>query len=93
MQFETLKFDNPEPGIGVITMNRPERLNALNLNMLDKTPLGLRLTKETIAQNLNAPSLEAAMELENRNQSILCLTPEFFEAVLKFGKRKTDGSF
>jgi enoyl-CoA hydratase len=59
--------------------------------MLDKTPLGLRLTKETITQNLNAPSLEAAMELENRNQSILCLTPEFFEAVLKFGKRKTEG--
>ena len=63
MEFETLKFETPEPGIGVIT------------------------------QNLNAPSLEAAMELENRNQSILCLTPEFFEAVLKFGKRKTDGSF
>ena len=59
--------------------------------MLDKTPLGLRLTKETINQNLNAPSLEAAIELENRNQSILCLTPEFFEAVIKFGERKKDG--
>jgi enoyl-CoA hydratase len=56
--------------------------------MLDKTPLGLQLTKETLNQNLNAPSLEAAIELENRNQSILCLTPEFFEAVVKFGKRK-----
>ena len=59
--------------------------------MLDKTPLGLRLTKETLNQNLNAPSLEAAIELENRNQSILCLTPEFFEAVLKFGKHKNGG--
>jgi enoyl-CoA hydratase len=59
--------------------------------MLDKTPLGLRLTKETLNQNLNAPSLEAAIELENRNQSILCLTPEFFEAVLKFGKHKKGG--
>ena len=59
--------------------------------MLDKTPLGLRLTKETLNQNLNAPSLEAAIELENRNQSILCLTPEFFEAVLNFGRRKNDG--
>jgi enoyl-CoA hydratase len=58
--------------------------------MLDKTSLGLRLTKETISQNLNAPSLEAAMELENRNQSILCLTPEFFEAVVKFGERRKD---
>ena len=59
--------------------------------MLDKTPLGLRLTKETLNQNLNAPSLEAAIELENRNQSILCLTPEFFEAVVNFGKSKNGG--
>jgi enoyl-CoA hydratase len=57
-------------------------------DMLGKTPLGLRLTKETLNQNLNAPSLEAAIELENRNQSILCLTPEFFEAVEVFGNKK-----
>ncbi len=56
--------------------------------MLDKTTLGLRFTKETLNQNLNAPSLEAAIELENRNQSILCLTPEFFKAIEEFGKRK-----
>ena len=56
--------------------------------MLEKTALGLRLTKETLNQNQNAPSLEAAVELENRNQSILCVTPEFFKAVEKFGKRK-----
>jgi enoyl-CoA hydratase len=54
--------------------------------MLDKSPVGLRLTKETLNQNLNAPSLQAAVELENRNQSICCLTPEFFKAVEKFGK-------
>ncbi len=35
MKFETLKFDIPEEGIGLITINRPERLNAINLNMLD----------------------------------------------------------
>jgi enoyl-CoA hydratase len=56
--------------------------------MLDKTPLGLRFTKETLNQNQNAPSLENAIELENRNQSILCITPEFFNAVGKFGQRK-----
>jgi enoyl-CoA hydratase len=59
--------------------------------MLDKTPLGLRLTKETLNQNLSAPSLEAAIELENRNQSILCVTPEFFEAVARFSERKKSG--
>jgi len=38
--------------------------------LLNKSPVGLRMTKEAITQNLNAPSLEAAVELENRNQSI-----------------------
>ena len=52
--------------------------------MLEKTPRGLRLTKETIRQNLDAPSLENAVELENRNQSMLCTAPEFLEAVVKF---------
>ena len=57
-------------------------------DMLDKTPLGLRFTKEALNQNRHAPSLESAIELENRNQSILCITPEFFKAVEKFGQRK-----
>jgi len=38
--------------------------------LLNKSPMGLRMTKEAITQNLNAPSLEAAVDLENRNQSI-----------------------
>jgi enoyl-CoA hydratase len=57
-------------------------------SMLEKTPLGLRFTKEALNQNQNAPSLEAAIELENRNQSILCITPEFFKAVENFTKSK-----
>ena len=57
-------------------------------DMLDKTPLGLQFTKEVLNQNRHAPSLESAIELENRNQSILCITPEFFKAVEKFGRRK-----
>lgn len=56
--------------------------------MLEKSPRGLRLTKETIRQNLDAPSLENAIELENRNQSMLCTAPEFFEAVARFGKSR-----
>jgi enoyl-CoA hydratase len=54
--------------------------------MLEKSARGLRLTKETIRQNLDAPSLENAVELENRNQSMLCTAPEFFEAVARFNK-------
>ena len=55
--------------------------------MLNKSPIGLRLTKEVLNQNLDAPSLEAAIELENRNQSICCCTPEFMEAVVSFSDR------
>jgi len=47
--------------------------------LLSKSPLGLRLTKEALKYNLDASSLEAAIELENRNQSILCCAPEFLE--------------
>lgn len=56
--------------------------------MLNKSPMGLRLTKEALNQNLDAPSLEAAIELENRNQSICCCTPEFLEAVVSFSDQK-----
>jgi enoyl-CoA hydratase len=56
--------------------------------MLEKSARGLRLTKETIRQNLDAPSLENAVELENRNQSMLCTAPEFFEAIAKFNKSR-----
>ncbi|MBT8370783.1 MAG: enoyl-CoA hydratase/isomerase family protein [Deltaproteobacteria bacterium] len=59
-------------------------------SMLEKSPLGLRFTKEALNQNLTAPSLEAAIELENRNQSILCITPEFFKAVDNFSKRQKE---
>lgn len=54
--------------------------------MLTKSPMGLRLTKEVLNQNLNAPSLEAAIELENRNQSMCCCTSEFMEAVASFAE-------
>jgi enoyl-CoA hydratase len=56
--------------------------------MLEKSPVGLRLTKEVLDQNRNAPSLEVAIELENRNQSICCVNPDFFAAVQEFAKRK-----
>ena len=35
MSYKTLTFEEPEKGIGLITLNRPERLNAINMAMLD----------------------------------------------------------
>ena len=48
--------------------------------LIKKTPLGLRLTKEALKYNLDASSFEAAIEFENKNQSILCCAPEFYDA-------------
>lgn len=39
--------------------------------MVDKSPFGLRLTKEAINQNLGVSSLEQALHFENRNQVLL----------------------
>ena len=36
MKFNTIIYDNPQDGIGRITLNRPERLNAINLDMLEE---------------------------------------------------------
>jgi len=88
----TVKAEEAER-IGLISrMVDEEKLMAEAMDtariMLSKSPLGLRLTKEALNQNLNAPSLEAAIELENRNQSICCCAPEFLKAVEEFHKSK-----
>ena len=56
--------------------------------LLAKSPMGLRFTKEALNLSLTAPSLEAAIEFENRNQSMCCSTPDFFKAVEAFIKRR-----
>lgn len=40
--------------------------------ILSKSPMGVRLTKEALNMNIDAPSLEAAINLENRTQ-VICL--------------------
>jgi len=36
MDFKTIKFEEPEREIGLITLDRPERLNALSLDMVEE---------------------------------------------------------
>ena len=43
----------------------------ISATMAEKNPLGLRMTKEAINQNLGVGSLEQALHLENRNQAFL----------------------
>jgi enoyl-CoA hydratase len=47
-------------------------------------PLGIRLTKQVLQQNVDAPSLEAAMETENRNQVLISRTADQVEALDAF---------
>jgi enoyl-CoA hydratase len=64
---------------------------ALNLarEMLKKSPLGLRLTKEAINQNIDAPSMEAAIYLENRNQVVCMSTKDVVEALTSFFEKRS----
>ena len=57
-------------------------------DMLRGSPMGLRMTKETLGQAIDAPSLEAALMLEDRQQVILTSTRDHLEAVEAFEDRR-----
>jgi len=57
--------------------------------MLQNSPFGLRMTKEAYNLNVDAPSLESAVNIENRNQSLLSFTQDHREGgAAMFQKRK-----
>ncbi len=56
--------------------------------MLRTTPIGLRLTKEGLNQNLDAPSLESAMAMEDRQQTLAALTEDCREAQKAFFEKR-----
>jgi enoyl-CoA hydratase len=47
-------------------------------------PLSVRLTKEALQLNVDAPSLQAAQQLENRNQVLTAGTSDMIEALSAF---------
>ena len=57
---------------------------ALAADMLRTAPMGLRFTKETLNAEIDAPSLDAALTLEDRQQVILLETADHREAVRAF---------
>jgi len=107
MAFATIQFAEPEPGKGLITLSRPDRLNALSLDMVEEmfTLFGQLHHREQVrvliitgdgrgfcsGADLKDARIrgEAAIELENRNQSICCCTPELLRVIEDFNKRKT----
>ena len=50
-----------------------ETATGLARTMVSKNPLGLRMTKEALNISIDAGSLEACLELEDRNQTLLIL--------------------
>ncbi len=56
------------------------------------SPFGVRMTKEVLALSMDAPSIEAAVEMENRTQVLAVQTEDMAEAVAAF-KEKREAEF
>ncbi|TXT58409.1 MAG: 3-hydroxypropionyl-coenzyme A dehydratase [Promethearchaeota archaeon] len=56
--------------------------------MIHKSPLGLRMTKQAINLSMDAPSLEMMIQLENRNQMICSCSEDVMEGVKAFFEKR-----
>jgi enoyl-CoA hydratase/carnithine racemase len=56
--------------------------------MLANAPLGLRLTKDALNFAVDAPSLDAAMAMEDRQQVLTAQSPDHREAVAAFFEKR-----
>jgi len=57
-------------------------------HLLRVSPLGLRLSKETLRHSIDANSLEAAIAMEDRNQALCARTEDYHEAVAAFRAKR-----
>lgn len=56
--------------------------------MLKKSPLGLRLTKQAINLSLDSPSLETIIQLENRAQMLCSASNDIMEGIQAFLEKR-----
>lgn len=61
---------------------------ALVAEMLATSPIGLRMTKEGLGFAIDAPSLEAAIAMENRNQLMCAASDDFKEGLAAFMEKR-----
>lgn len=61
---------------------------ALATQMLQATPLGLRLTKDALNHAIDANGLEAAIAIEDRNQTLCAGDPNFSEGLRAFLEKR-----
>lgn len=57
-------------------------------NMLSKSPLGLRMTKDAINLSLDAPSLETIIQIENRSQMLCAQSKDVSQGIQAFFEKK-----
>jgi enoyl-CoA hydratase/carnithine racemase len=62
---------------------------ALAADMLLASPMGLRMTKESLNAEIETPGLDAALALEDRQQVILLETADFREGVAAFRSKRS----
>ena len=79
--------------IGLVSDIAPaDKLLAMGLEfaseMLRVSPMGLRMTKQALNVLIDAPSLDAALTMEDRQQVILLETHDHAEAVAAFRERR-----
>lgn len=56
--------------------------------ILANSPFSIAQTKRVMWQSVDAPSLDAALELENRTQILTTMTEDYREATLAFSERR-----
>jgi enoyl-CoA hydratase len=61
-----------------------ETARALAADVLRNSPLGVTLTKECLNSSIDAPSLESAIAMEDRNQVLAAQSGDFREAIQAF---------
>ncbi|MFW9827113.1 MAG: enoyl-CoA hydratase/isomerase family protein [Candidatus Thorarchaeota archaeon] len=57
-------------------------------NLLAKSPLGLRMTKEAINISLDSPSMDTIMQIENRSQMLCSTSTDLLEGINAFFEKR-----
>jgi enoyl-CoA hydratase/carnithine racemase len=94
-KFTTITVEQQD-AIEILSLDRPDALNAVTPAMADEligemahaSPMGLRLTKQTLNALIDAPGIDAALMIEDRQQVILLETSDHQEAVAAFRERR-----
>jgi enoyl-CoA hydratase len=78
-----------ETGLAVALDDHPTvRAVEVAASVIAHSPFGVAMTKDVLWTNLTAPSLAAAMAVENRTQTLALLTDDMSEAVTAFLEKR-----